>query len=232
MINVEEIFKSVKELARKDKAGYVDSSEFNRMSYTAEMILFKYYLSSNESMAEVGESLSAFIKEATLPLDAFGRATVPSDFAHRLNVYFKKAKSGATCADDTTFEEIWAKYLEQSEIGLTISSPLRRPYLSKNRIYWTFGKDGKIQMYPKNIKPSIVLSYLRYPTPAVRGFSVDATNDEENYNAGASTHYEWDDSDRQNIIDLILFQIGIVTGQNDVVQFASQRSLISSKQIA
>lgn len=223
MINVDEVFKTVKDLASKDKAGYVSTGEFNRMSLIAENILWDYYTLLHEKNSSIAESMRPFIAEKALPLSN-GKATIPGDYGHRLNFWFNQATNGA-CGDGPSFSRLAAKYLERSELSGTLQSSIRRPSLLKGNIYWTYAANGVVQFYPTNIKPSVILEYLRFPVYAVRVVTLDSANDEEVYSSGSSKNYEWLENDRSNIIDLILFQVGMETKQSDLITYAAQRNI-------
>jgi len=226
MIPVNDIFTQVKELAAKDKAGYIDSNEFTRMSKLAELMLWSFYCHQYELDSCVPESMRVFIAEAALALNDRGQFLIPSDHGHRLQFWFQKVNNHA-CGDEPAITKVGIKYLEKAEEWATMQTSIRTPNLAKSRLYWTYVTGDKVQVYPITLKPSVVMEYMRYPTFAVRAFTLDVTNDEENYDAGTSTQYEWLEADRSNLIDLILLQVGLAIRETEITQFAAQHRAIS-----
>lgn len=189
-------------------------------------MLWSFYCHQYELDSCVPESMRVFIAEKPLPLNDRGQFLIPSDYGHRLHFWFQKVNNQA-CGEEPAIEKVGFKYLEKSEVWGTMDSSVRAPNLPKKRLYWTYVTGGKVQVYPVTLKPSVVMEYLRYPIYAVRGFTLDATNDEENYNANASTQYEWLEADRSNLIDLILLQVGLAIRETEITTFAAQHRQLS-----
>lgn len=221
MISVEEVFVDCRLLLGKDKAGYFSSDEFNRVSKSAEQMLWRFYVKHFEEHGHIPDAMYPFNKTAVLSLDANKRFTVPADFGRRNILWWLKLIT--VPGDDPTTDRIAIQYLEKEELQDTLNSAVRGPNLDKNRLYYTF-VNAKAQVWPA-ISGPVEMDYLRNPTYAVRGHTLNLTNLEEDYDAGSSTDYEWPENERTNIIDLILLQYGMVLRESDIIQFASmQRS--------
>lgn len=217
MIDVEQVFIDCRKLLGKDKAGYFSTDEFNRFSINAEQMLWRFYVKHFEEHGDIADAMMPFNDTAVLGLDSSTmRFTLPSDFGRRNILWWKKLTNVA--GSDPLVERIKIQYLEKNELQDTLDSAVRGPSLAKNRLYYTFVA-GKAQVWPA-INGPVEMDYIRNPTYAVRGFTLDVTNIEEDYNSVTSTHYEWPENERPNIIDLILMQYGIVLRESDIIQWA------------
>lgn len=221
MISVEEVFVDCRLLLGKDKAGYFSSDEFNRVSKSAEQMLWRFYVKHFEEHGHIPDAMYPFNKTAVLSLDTNKRFTIPADFGRRNILWWLKLTT--VPGDDPITDRVAIQYLEKEELQDTLNSAVRGPNLDKNRLYYTF-VNAKAQVWP-GISGPVEMDYLRNPTYAVRGYTLNLTNLEEDYDASSSTDYEWPENERTNIIDLILLQYGMVLRESDIIQFASmQRS--------
>jgi len=216
MINVEEVFKDCRRLLSKDKAGYFSSDEFNRFSIMAEQTLFRFYLKHFEEHGLFADTMRQFNELSVLGLDANDRFSLPSDMARRGILWWKKLTN--VPGGSPSVERVKIQYLEKEELQDTLDSAIRKPDVTKNRLYFSY-VDGKAQVWP-SISGPVELDYLRSPEYAERGFTLNATTDEEDYDSSSSTDYEWPDNERQNIVALVLMQYGLVLRENDVVQWS------------
>lgn len=219
MILIETVFQLVTDLLSKDKGGYTSNDEFNRYSQQAEQSLWQYYSQIFEASKMVPDGMQPFTKELGVVLSAAGRASLPADYGHWLQLWWNEVLNG-DCGEEPTTTKHLLEYLEKNESGLTLKSTIRRPSRATDILNWEF-VNAQIQVYPTTLQPSITLEYLRFPVYSVRAVTIDATNDQENYDAGATINYEWRDQDQNNLVDLILLQYGIVIRESDVIQFAS-----------
>lgn len=219
MISVEEVFVDCRLLLGKDKAGYFSSDEFNRVSKSAEQMLWRFYVKHFEEHGHIPDAMYPFNKTAVLSLDANKRFTIPEDFGRRNILWWLKLTT--VPGDDPITDRVAIQYLEKEELQDTLNSAVRGPNLDKNRLYYTF-VNAKAQVWP-GISGPVEMDYLRNPTYAVRGYTLNLTNLEEDYDAGSSTDYEWPENERTNIIDLILLQYGMVLRESDIIQFASMQ---------
>lgn len=219
MINVDTIFLSLRDLSKKDKGGYLSSDEFNRMCPMVEGALFLWYFDQYEKTQSFPEALQPFIVPSVQINVAGGFAPYPANLAHKIEVHALRITPSPGA--EPVIEPIMSRYLHALEVGETLRSSIRRPDLSKGKAYHTLLPDG-VQVFPYST-PAITLKYLRYPTYAVRGYTLDTVNDEEDYSAGTSSNFEWPDTQRGNLIDLFLLYLGLEIRETELVQWASNR---------
>jgi len=221
MILINDVYLLVSDLIAKDKSGYVTNDEFNRRSKIAEQVLWDFRSQKFEDGGAVPDDLFQFTATAQLPITN-GRVTLPADYGRRLRLWWNKVENG-DCGDGPTVTLEKVDYLEKVEEADTLINSVRGPSLAKGNLYWTL-TGGQVQLYPKTLSPTVLLEYLRYPAYAVRGVTIDLTNDQENYDPATTTNYEWRDHDQTNLIDLIMLQYGVSNADNEVLQFAAQKS--------
>lgn len=229
MINVEQMYQSLRDLSTKGKGGYTDSTEFNRNSKRAELLLWQYYFSIYESTRRVPEQMFVFLTNAALSLDAAGAFVLPSDFGHFTNIQYSSAVNGADCGSAPVVTKIPVRYLDKSELLHTIESPIRGASIAKKRVFYSYRTGAMVQLYPELLIGQVAAEYLRQPTFAVRGWTLDATNDEQAYSAGASTNYEWQPQDENNLMDILLLFHGIISRDTPLLQWAQSHQSITQQ---
>jgi hypothetical protein len=225
MINVEQVYQSMRDLSSKGKGGYADSDEFNKNSKRAELLLLQYYCSVFEKTGLVPDAIYPFLKEpAPVVLDSNGRIAIPSDMIHRVFVKYVTATNGPSGPILTEYQ---TQYLEKLEEMATLDSPIRKPNFENGIVAYAFGPNSTLQIYPKTLTGYVKIQYFRAPTYAVRGWTLDVTNDEQDYDAGTSTQYEWPPQEENNILDLIMLSQGITMRDSQIIQWASSHQSLT-----
>jgi len=111
-------------------------------------------------------------------------------------------------------------YMNSNEVFYTLSSPIRKPNLAKN-IARHEELDNTIKVYPIDMK-QVVLKYLRRTTqPFWNSTPVSTANgDFEQYNPVGSIDFEWQYENFQDLVDLVMFYMGMQTRETDLIKFA------------
>lgn len=213
MINVEHIFKSVKDLASKDKAGYFSSDEFNRASRLAEDELYGELLQGYEGTKQVSDFLRPFVAETTIPCPN-GVSATPANFGRAIEVQ-------ALVVQNTDSEPALtlkpARYIHPQEVAASYENTIRAP---KEGVMYRYTNDaGGLRIFPG--AHAIKLRYLMIPTYAVRGYTVDTVNLEEDFNQGASTDYQWPAEASPLVVNKILRLLGFAARSPEIVSFTN-----------
>lgn len=220
MINVDQIYQSMRELSSKGKGGYTDTAEFNRNSKRAELMLFRYKCSNMEATSLVAESMRPFLTDyGPVVIPSTGLVALPSNFGHRVNVRFMTAENNPIPGGPPITKERQIQWYEKVEEIATLESPVRGPNAAKGRYACALSAANKLQVYPKGAAGYLEMQYFRYPVYAVRGITADGANDEENYNAGTSTQYEWQEEEEGNLLDLIMYFQGLTIRDSQIIQW-------------
>lgn len=227
MIGVNDTYLACLRLITQDKSGYISTAEFNQASKRAEILLWRFYAKHFEEHGIIADAMYPFNEKVVQSLDANAQFSLPTDFGRRINVWYRKLTTVA--GSEPTIDDRPARFLEGSEVQETLRSGVRKPSLANDTIAYSF-TDGKVQMWPSTLTGAALFEYLRLPTYAVRGFTLDATNDEEDYDSASSTDYEWPDQEQENIIDLILFQFGLYLRSSEILNWAQTQIADSRNQ--
>lgn len=227
MINIEQVYQSLRDLTTKGKGGYTDTDSFNKNSKRAELLLWQYYSQVYERERRIPEAMYPFLEDVNLSLPATGYVPIPSDYGHFILINYGKVVTVPGEAPSVSY--VPAIYLSKAEQMNTIDSPIRKPDLEKKSVYYTFESDDRIKILPTGITGLAHLQYLRYPIYGVRGFTLDTVNDEQNYNAGTSTQYEWPQQEENNLVDLLLWFDGIIIRDSEILNWARGTTTVSKE---
>lgn len=214
MVNVNSIWQLIRDVSRKDHAGYLSTDEFNRVLNLAEQLLFDYYIWVYDTTARIESALDPFRVSEQVPYLSAGYV-LPSNFRQRLE--FGAIWLESSC--DGLVQTIHpAPPMDGAEKLLTVSSEVRRPSLAK-RVFRHQIIAGRLMIYPSTFTGSVHLEYLRNPTYGVRGYTLDTGSQEEVYNPSTSTNLEWPQSEIGNILDIMLFIKGMQTQSGAIIEW-------------
>lgn len=222
MINVDTLYSRIKDLARKDKSGYLTNDEFNRNLVNAQTAIYEYYFSIFEQTQVVPDRMAPFVVQGSFALPASGLVALPSLFKHTLRVNFIKVTNVAGGAPVTS--KIEALPIEATEIDLTLSSPVRGPSVANRNIYYRVAGTN-LQVFNGGIHGGVEFEYLRQPETPERAVTLDTDNDEESYDSANSTQLEWDSHVEPHFVDVLLYYYGLPTRQSEIIQWLSSSAV-------
>lgn len=223
MINVDTLYSRIKDLARKDKGGYLAPDEFNRHLVHAQMMLYEYYFSQYEKTQTVPDRLRPFVVLNGYALSSLGKATLPSDYKHTIRGNFLKVTN--VPGGEPSVTKIAMIPLRGADVNLTLDSAVRQPNIAEGTVYYRVIA-GYWQVYA-DLGGAVEMEYFRTPTTPVWGATLDSTNDEYNYDSSASTQLEWDAFDEGNFVDLLLLLYGLPTRQTEIIQWVGAKSQLN-----
>jgi hypothetical protein len=218
VINVDTLYSRIEDLAHKDKAGYLSPTEFNRHLIECQTLLYEYYFAQYEKHQVIPEALRTFVAQETVALTSEGRLALPADYEHALRVEYRRVTNVA--GGEPTIALVGAVPIHQSELTLTLSSPVRQPSLTKGLIYYHIGGD-ELWLYPTSLTGSCQVTYLRTPVTPFRDTTLDSTNDIYNYDSSGSTQLEWDASEQPAFVDLLLYHYGLPVKDSAIIQWVA-----------
>ena len=228
MINVDTLYIRIKDLARKDKGGYLDPDEFNRHLAQAQMVIYEYYFTEYESTQVVPDQMRPFVVLGNIALSASGLAALPADYKHHLRCNFLKIANTPGGQPVTT--KIEAIPIEATEINLTISSPVRGPSVTKRNIYYRVAGEY-VYVYNGGVPGGIEFEYLRTPDTPYRATTLDTANDEYNYSAGNSTQLEWDEYMEETFTEMLMYYYGLPTRQSEIIEWLAAKRVTKNLKI-
>ena len=228
MISVQFVFESVNDLSRKNNAGYTSSEEFNRHLSKVQDILMRYYYKLFEEKQIVVDALMPFLVESRLIIGANGIVAMPEDYRHRLEVGYLDIQNPDCDNDEPTIKPKPCHYLAANEVIETLSSPIRKPSKKKGIYKHTF-VNNYMQLYPEDLTGYCHFKYIRDPKEALYNTTIDTVNRIEVYDPTTSIDLEWNDQDKDNIVDLLLMFRGIAIRESALIQWVQQKGIIEQQ---
>lgn len=222
MIPIERVYLRINnDLARKGKAGYSSSDEFNRDVRDCQNLLFEFYAAKYDQSQAVKDSLAPFFTQADIAIGS-GVVAFPSGYRHLLMASFLDIQNVAGSAKITVRPMQW---LSTNEVGLTLASAIRKP-VYPGRLAFEQISTG-IKVYPETLSGSCRLHYLAAPPEAKRGYTVNLTTFEEDLDVPTTIDLVWGEQDETNLIDLLLFFKGIQIRETELLQWIGMKKQIS-----
>lgn len=227
MINVEQLFLTIKDIRRKNQAGYLSSDEFNRMLDMAQDVLMRFFYVQFERHNKLVDSLNPFIQQIELPV-VDGFADFPSDYRHRLEggaVWIENVSEN--CKVLPPLKTILpCPYLMMNEVLDNEDNDIRRSSFAKRRFYHSY-VNNKIIVYPNDINGKFYLKYIKQPSKGKYATTIDPNTDKEVFDASASENLDWNPQDFDNIVDIMLLYSGIATRENALISWVSAKKNIT-----
>jgi len=251
MISVQKVFNRVRDLSRKDKAGYMSSEEFNRDLSEAQTLLMDYYYKMFEQHQRALDSLEPFIKVTNLPiLNQF--CEFPTDYRHKLEAGYcftkNSTKKAADCdianignnciVGNPTVDVRGMQHLNSNEVLKTLSSSIRKPKINLEKGTGKFAYElvnNKIKVYPKELNGFVQWKYIADPTEALYNTTLDIANQEEDFNPtdaliNPSVDLAWNEQEQPQLVSLMLMFKGIEVRETALIQWVMQQHQYSNRQ--
>jgi hypothetical protein len=209
MIEVQKLFLRVNnDLARKDKAGYTSSDEFNRNLEEAQSLLLAYYHRMFELDEGTLDGAAPFIKELFIPIkDQY--CEFPSDYRYKLEVGYVKAFNTPNCSKSgSDFKIIDGAHWNANEVKKTLNSAIRNPTLENGLFAYTY-VNNKIKVFPRGLIGNISLKYLIDPPLAVYATTDNQAEQTEDYDAANSIDLIWNPQQQPELVNIMLLFKGL-----------------------
>lgn len=229
MISVRTIFERVRDLSRKDKAGYMSADEFNRDLAEAQTLLMDYHYQLFEKGEKGLDALSPFIKETYLVItDQF--CDFPADYRHKLEAGYVYTKNiccvdGCMVAKKPEVDIKDMQHLKTGEVLKTISSAIRKPKINlatgEGKFAYTF-VNNKVKVFPKELLGYLYFKYVTDPPLAFYSTTIDVNTQEEVYNPTTSINLAWNEQEQPDLVKLMLYFKGIEVRESALIQWVNQ----------
>lgn len=230
MPSIDENFKLVKYIIKKNLNGDVSDASFNMLINQAQLSYLSHLIGGTEtyqqgrpiSRVEIGnnqhiaQKLSPFIDTPELlTVDSNGNAVFPTDMIV-VNAMFKV---NATTPSSREYAGR-IKWVKQDNLYSHLDDPIDP--VADNPIYLI--EKNKFQFYPLSLG-NAKISYVKKPANVVWGYTIDS-NSRHVYNAGTSTNLAWGEIDQMEIIARVVKIIGVNLNAASVVSFANEMKTI------
>ena len=217
MISIEDIYVRVKELSSKDFSGYMSSDEFNNDIRNVQDILMTYYVELYEKDNVISEAIEPFVVSKILMLND-SKVDLPSDYRYKISVGYI---TSTTQKGGTKFYAP-VLYVKEAVEFMTRTSPIRKSDISKGRGKFTI-TGNEIIVLEDGLRGKLGFKYIKTPPQALRGYIVNQTTQQEDYDPSTSTDLVWPSQEETNIIDLMLLMKGIQVRETALINWAVQK---------
>jgi len=173
MISVKRLWDRLSALTKTGTSGYFTAEEFNSNLYSVQYTVLAVGADEYENTQKVTDALINHIKVYEGITKAGGKLfntdilTDVEDYYRTLAVTYK-----------TETDEFPSKKISVGEVRMYITSPIRRPNLSKGRTLYYF-TDSNIFLLPRSPDLEVDLTYLRKPTEALIVFTTEEDEDND-----------------------------------------------------
>jgi hypothetical protein len=229
MISTQYIYERVSDLIQKKQAGYMPSNSFNRDIEAANLMLYEYYFAQYEITKKIANAMTPFLKEVSISSIGSNNFSsiydFPLDLFHETELKFEKVVNNC---EEPEISLIPIDYLQDNEEAYTLSSAIRKPSLDNNIIRWN-RKNGKIHVYPKEVK-EVLIKYLKKPQTPFYATTLQSNADQdfEEFDPASEIEFEWGMQEAENIVDLCLLFQGMQLRESTIITFAKlkQKNLL------
>lgn len=208
MISVAELYKiAYLDVAVEQRSSYVTEEEITRAINKAQFCLYNYHRSKGNQRA-----LRPFTKSG-IELDVHGEFVVlPPDFEDLSALYVDAVLAGK-CAPD--IRPVTYKDTTPAGFRKTREDSILKGDFKRGVAWYTYG-GGTIMITPA--APKVKMDYYRVPTPAKLALTILA-NDETGVDLENSVDLEWDATELENMVTLLLAQLGIEQRESVLLQY-------------
>lgn len=198
-INVNEIYETVRGIANKANNVFTPA-EFNRVAKLANSEIFKKKKARYAINQFASEDLRHLITaDEALSLTS-GVATTPATKEQIIVI-----KSGTHVVCERVEMDRWSERIKSTIFPPTTTYPCYRELAST------------IEFYPTNLT-DVKISYLRLPATPLWNYT--AVSSRPVYASSGSVHFEWQEQERETIVNMILSYLGITIREPQLTQFA------------
>jgi len=175
MIKVETLWERLSVLTKTGTSGYFTAAEFNSNLYSVQYAILSLLCDNYENNQKVTDALiNHIISEAVV--STTGGKLFASSIIETYEDYYRTL---AINYRPNVNEEYAAHKITVNAIGMTLSSPIRKPNLTKNKTLYYF-TDGNITMLPKQSNIPVNFIYCKKPSEAKIAFTT-AEDDDNDY---------------------------------------------------
>lgn len=174
MISVKKLYDRVSALTKSGTSGYFTADEFNSNLYSVQYTVLSTLCDEYEDNQKVADALIEHtLDSSTLTTSANGLlfasaiTTSLTNYYRTLQVRYVSGSAEYPCIKVAIGSE-----------AMTLSSPIRKPDISKNRTLWLM-RGNNIQVLPKSSGLTFVLTYCKKPAEAKIVFTTAETEDND-----------------------------------------------------
>lgn len=229
-MNLFEQYNLINYIINKEQTGSTfTTDEYNRVVNYNSMKLFKkriglpqeYQLQTSYVQQGYAETtrilvdLEDFVQSNTLTYSS-GSVNVPDKMLYPISMIYKRRDN--TC--DSGWDNREAELVNHGELAMRLGSKLKEPSFK----YPIYSIKGNIITTEPNLS-STLFTYLREPNSALLATTTNETTGEEEYDEANSVELEWNEMAKLDIMEMILFDVGINLRAAEISQAAQQLNM-------
>lgn len=223
MAAIDEIHDFIKDLARKERDGFIADEEIDMYLHRSQMECFREYFKLYGETQEIHDAMIPF--KATWQFTKVdtpnGLITYPDDYVHLLEI-------SITGYDNVLGQTLTpVRYVNEDQLANAVGSALRKPTATKpvgvdkgkknaDGIYDTY-----TQLYPKQEYAGEML-YIRQPLKPKYSYTQEGRV--ITYDPITSIQLEWSEPYVSNIVAKAVMYLGLNLDDKDIVQFGQIES--------
>lgn len=215
MININDLYVSVRHFANKEQRGFISPTQFNDFAARAVMESFMQKSLVFQSSQKISDDLRPFIKAVTVDVDSEGKLPYPEDYVHLSSVKYIRVVQVGGKTKKIPVELI---PVDDNEIGYRLNSSIVAP--DKEFPIMAY-YDTYIKVYPEDLK-RVELTYLRQPVTPVWAFTT--VNGRPVYDAANSVDIEFPKEMHNELMVKILSYVGINLREGELIQYAETKN--------
>lgn len=229
MVNIDELYRTVKYFSNKEQSGFIKPSEFNLLADRAQMELFMKRFGNTEGYSplkpfpkysyqetqKVTDDLRRFIKRIIVDTN-LGQIEYPDDYVHFSSAMSVVMKPIAGTNNYLPYN-IEIQVADDSELGYMLGSSIVYPEPDYPIMVFY---DNYMQVYPIETS-KVAFTYLRRPVKPNWAYNIQGNN--LVYNPGASTDIEFAEETLNEIAAKILSYVGINLREPQLIQYSEMQ---------
>ena len=215
MININDLHDTVHRIAAKQQHGTISPTDFNKYANLSNLDVFNTYLGkikdyyqTGKAVPKIGVGMNKDLDKALLPFFVpdspvtaiVGKAVVPAN-----SQFISSVVSGGKSVKWVPFNK------RESYLNSSIDVPT-----ADYPIYVDLSTE--IEVYPTSLT-AIKISYYKTPTTVNWGYSL--ASGKPVYSPSASTNFEWNETQKIELLMRILSYVGISIREGELTQYAA-----------
>lgn len=214
MINIDEIYENTVSMAQKAKHGAIRVVDFNRYANLANTDLFNERIGTVRDYYKLGKAIPTVTPSMTKQVEHLLRPFFVPNYVTPVVAGMADLPVGLEFVDSISYDGVAVKWVPKNKEDNYLNSSIDFP-TEEYPIYIDEAND--VRIHPSSIT-QVEVSY--YKSPVVVKWNYTLVNGRPVYSASGSVNFEWDSSQKLELITRILGYIGITIKDMNLIQYA------------
>lgn len=201
------IYERVSQLTKSGTSGYIDQDEFNGMIDSKQKSLLTMLIDVEGENKKAAELINWLKSEAILTADTTGIITFPDDYFWFRTISLKVG----TLLFPVTI-------LQDDQIDMTRTSPIRQPNIANNNVYAYFS-GGNLTMMPEQAMQTRLRYYMEPPVASIT-LTESGDDDGDYLTPTENVALGWPDTAFNLLTYMVLMDYGVEMKEQEIFEFA------------